>query len=62
MEALAQALKGQEGLRREVASGHLTVWLLVASRQALAAEAAHQQVHTRATVLTHTGCAATRPR
>lgn len=62
MEALAQALEGQEGLRREVAGGHLAVRLLVAARQALAAETAHQQVHTRATVLTHAGCTATRPR
>lgn len=50
MEALAEALKGQERVRGEVPRGHLTVGLLVASRRTLALEAANQQVHTGAPV------------
>ena len=61
VEALAHALEGQEGLRGEVTGGHLAVGLLVAACQALAAEAAHQQVHTRAAVLTYARGTAARP-
>lgn len=53
MEALAEALEGQEGVRREVARGHLAVGLLEAARRTVALEAAHQQVDTGAAVLAH---------
>lgn len=53
VEALAEALKGQEGVRREVAGGHLAVGLLEASRWTVALEAAHQQVDAGAAVLAH---------
>lgn len=51
VEALAEALEGQEGVRREVACGHLTVGLLVSARWTLALEAADKQVHAQAAVL-----------
>lgn len=60
VEALPEALEGQEGLRREVAGGHLAVGLLVAARRTLALEATDQQVHTRASVLTHPRCTSPR--
>lgn len=60
MEALAEALEGEEGVWREVASGHLAVGLLVAARRTLALEAADQQVHAGASVLADSSSAATR--
>lgn len=51
VKALAEALKGQEGVRREVACGHLAVGLLVAAQRTLAFKAADQQVDTGAAVL-----------
>lgn len=51
VKTLAEALKGQEGVRGKVSCGHLTVGLLVASRWTLALKAADQQVHTGASVL-----------
>lgn len=51
VKALAEALEGQEGVRGEVARGHLAVGLLVAARRALALEPADQQVDTGAAVL-----------
>lgn len=53
MEALPEALEGDEGLRREVPGAHEAEGLLEASGRTLAPEAAHQQVETRAAVLTH---------
>lgn len=53
VEALAEALEGQEGVRREVARGHLAVGLLEAARRAVALEAADQQVDAGAAVLAH---------
>lgn len=54
MESLPQASEGDEGLAREAACGHLTIGLLVLAVRTLAQETSHQQVHTPATVLTHT--------
>lgn len=51
MEALAETLKGEEGVWREVAGGHLAVRLLVAARGTFALEPAHQEVHAHAGVL-----------
>lgn len=51
MEALAEALEGQKGVRGEVARGHLAVGLLVAARWALALEAPDQEVDAGAAVL-----------
>lgn len=50
VEALAKALEGQEGVRREVAGGHLAVRRLVAARGTLALEATDQQVDAGAAV------------
>ena len=58
VEALAEALEGQEGVRREVARGHLAVGLLVAARRTLALEPADEQVHARAAVLADSRSAA----
>lgn len=52
VEALAETLEGQEGMRREVASGHFAVRSLVAARRTLALESADQQVDAGASVLT----------
>lgn len=46
VKALAEALEGQEGVRGEVAHGHLAVGLLVAARRTLAFKPADQQVDT----------------
>lgn len=54
VEALAEALEGEEGLQGEVPGGHLTVGLFITARRTLALEPSHQQVHTGAPVLTHT--------
>lgn len=51
VKALAEALEGQEGVRGEVACGHLTVGLVVAARWTLALEAANKQVDAGAAVL-----------
>lgn len=51
VKALAEALESQEGVRGEVARGHLAVGLLVAARRALALEPADQQVDAGAAVL-----------
>lgn len=51
METLAKSLERQEGVRREVAGGHLAVRLLVAARQALALETPDQEVDAGAAVL-----------
>lgn len=51
VKALAEALEGQEGVRGEVARGHLTVGLLIAARGTLALEATDQQVDTGAAIL-----------
>lgn len=51
MEALAEPLKSQEGVRREVAGGHLAVRLLVAARRALALKPPDQEVDAGAAVL-----------
>lgn len=53
VEALPEALEGDEGLRREVPGAHEAEGLLEASGRTLAPEAAHQQVETRPAVLTH---------
>lgn len=53
VEALAEALEGQEGVRREVAGGHLAVGPLQAAWRTVALEAAHQQVDAGAAVLAH---------
>lgn len=53
VKALAQALEGQEGVRGEVACGHLTVGLLVAARWTLALKPADKQVDAGAAVLAH---------
>lgn len=60
METLAQTLEGQEGVWGEVASGHLTVGLLVAARRTLALEAADQQVDAGAAVPADSWSAAAR--
>lgn len=54
MESLPQASEGDEGLAREAACGHLAIGLLVLAIRTLAQETSHQQVHTPASVLTHT--------
>lgn len=51
MEALAEPLKGQEGVRREVTGAHLTVRLLIAARRALALKPPDQEVDAGAAVL-----------
>lgn len=51
VKALAEALEGQEGVRGEVARGHLAVGLLVAAGWTLALEAPNQQVDTGAAIL-----------
>lgn len=51
VEALAEALEGQKGVRGEVARGHLAVGLLVAARWALALEPPDQEVDAGAAVL-----------
>lgn len=53
MEALTEALEGDEGLRREVPGAHVAEGLLEASGRTLAPEAAHQEIETRPAVLTH---------
>lgn len=60
VETLAEPLEGQEGVRREVAGGHLTVRLLVAARRALALKAPDQEVNAGAAVLAHSRGAASR--
>lgn len=60
VEALAEALEGQEGVRREVARGHLAVGLLVAAQRTLALKPADKKVHTQATVLADSWSAAAR--
>lgn len=54
VKALAEALEGQEGVRGEVARGHLTVGLLVAARWTLALKPANEQVDAGAAVLADT--------
>lgn len=51
MEALAEPLKSQEGVRREVPGGHLAVRLLIAARRALALKPPDQEVDAGAAVL-----------
>lgn len=51
VEALAEAPEGQEGVRGEVACGHLAVRLLVAARRTVAFKPADQQVDAGAAVL-----------
>lgn len=51
MEALAEALEGQEGVWGKVACGHLTVGFLIAAWWTLALKSTHQQIHTGATIL-----------
>lgn len=51
VEALAEALEGQEGVRGEIARGHLAVGLLVATWRALAFEPPNQEVDAGAAVL-----------
>lgn len=51
VKALAEALEGQEGVRGEVACGHLTVGLLVAAQRTLALKPADEQVDAGAAVL-----------
>lgn len=51
VKALAEALEGEEGVRGEVARGHLAVGLLVAAWRTLALEPADQQVDAGAAVL-----------
>lgn len=60
MEALAEALECQEGVRGEVACGHLAVGLLVAARRTLALKSADQQVDAGAAVLADSRGAAAR--
>lgn len=60
VEALAEALEGQKGVRGKVARGHLTVGLLVAARWTLALKPADQQVDTGAAVLADSRSTATR--
>lgn len=60
VETLAQTLEGQEGVRREVASGHLTVGLLVAARWTLTLEATDQQVDAGSAVPADSWSAAAR--
>lgn len=60
VEALTEALKSQEGVRREVAGGHLAVRLLVAARRALALEPPDQEVDAGAAILANTRGAAPR--
>lgn len=60
METLAEPLERQEGVRREVAGGHLAVRLLVAARQALALETPDQEVNAGAAVLADPRGAASR--
>lgn len=50
MKALAEALESQEGVRGEVARGHLAVGLLVAARGTLALEPPDQEVDAGAAV------------
>lgn len=51
MEALAEPLKSQEGVRREVTGAHLAVRLLIAARRALALKPPDQEVDAGAAVL-----------
>lgn len=51
VKALAEALEGQEGVRGEVACGHLTVGFLVAARRTITLKPADKQVDTGAPVL-----------
>lgn len=60
VETLAQPLERQEGVRREVAGGHLAVRLLVAARRALALETPDQEVDAGAAVLADPRGAASR--
>lgn len=54
VKSLPQASEGDEGLAREAACGHLAVGLLILTVRTLAQETSHQQVHTPASILTHT--------
>ncbi len=54
VESLPQASEGDEGLAREAACSHLAVGILILIVRTLAQESSHQQVHTPASVLTHT--------
>lgn len=60
VETLAEPLERQEGVRREVAGGHLAVRLLVAARRALALETPDQEVNAGAAVLADPRGAASR--
>lgn len=61
VEALPQALEGQERVWREVPRRHLAVRLLVGARRTLALEASDQQVDAGAAVPADVGGAASRP-
>lgn len=60
METLAEPLECQEGVRREVAGGHLAVRLVVAARRALTLETPDQEVNAGAAVLADSRGAASR--
>lgn len=60
VKALAEALESQEGVRGEVARGHLAVGFLVAARGTLALEPPDQEVDTGAAVLADSRGAAAR--
>lgn len=60
MEALAEPLKSQEGVRWEVPGGHLAVRLLIAARRALALKPPNQEVDAGAAVLADSRGAAPR--
>lgn len=50
MEALAEATKGEEGMRGEAAGAHGAEGLLIVPRGALAPESPHQQVQAGAPI------------
>lgn len=60
VKPLSQASESDKGLAGEAACGHLAVWLLVLVVGTLAQKSAHQQIHTSASILTHTGHTASR--